>query len=376
MNSQIDYRNRNWEFPLIGILALVLICCMIGTASADWFNSATYGFANEIENFTENYAYVANGTGKLCGTSYHFKPGGGQNWWAHTVTGCDGDNTFVNKSCESSYFNATNCTGNDIKDVYNASGVWCFDLNSGQNVADCSGYANNGTCYDGSSTTTCNWTTGRFGTGIDISGIAGTTNWVELGKPESLDVSGDVLTIEAWLYRACNTDGANDCRFSVIGSTDGNSDGYWFGGQVRASYKALYFWVEGTTAQLEITNFTLAHNQWNHVVLVHDVDEARVYLNGTLWATKASTGNATVASGGYRIGKISAYPHADYWGTVEEVRVYNRSLTGAEIYQHYLNGINGSIAGVKPEETAPSIEKVVKDAVVTILRTIREGFGG
>lgn len=315
-----------------------------------WFNTTYYGFSREIENVTENIAYVV----ELCGMSFHFRVGGGTNFLVSTATGCDGDIAFVNTTNEIPWGNATNSMGYDIAGIYNASGVWSLDMNTGQDIYDLSGYDNNGTCFDGVSTTTCNWTTGIFGTGIEIADLAGTTNWIELGKPPSLDISGTAFTIEAWVKRE------NAARGTVIGSSDGNADGYWLGSEATG---VLYFNMEGID-NLELTNFTYTLNEWNHVVATFDGAKARIYLNGTLWGEVASTGSLTAASGTYRLGEQGAYPNGKYWGIIDEVRIYNRTLSDAEILQHYHNSINASIPGLKLEAEVPVGPSVTQPMII------------
>jgi concanavalin A-like lectin/glucanase superfamily protein len=57
----------------------------------------------------------------------------------------------------------------------------------------------------------------------------------------------------------------------------------------------------------------------------------RLYVNGTLATTTAATGSITVSTGALRIGANSIWTEEAFAGLVDEVRVYNRALTAAEV---------------------------------------------
>lgn len=82
----------------------------------------------------------------------------------------------------------------------------------------------------------------------------------------------------------------------------------------------------------------IAINQWVHIAIVQDAANQRIYFNGTQDSSQVDTTtnafNNLMAIGGWaydnstRASKIS----------VDEFRLYERALTPAEIYQHYING--------------------------------------
>ena len=71
---------------------------------------------------------------------------------------------------------------------------------------------------------------------------------------------------------------------------------------------------------------------WQHVALTYDGTALRVYLNGT---QQGATANAALASqsGALQLGAyIFNSANVDYLaGNLDEVRVYNRALSAAEI---------------------------------------------
>ena len=94
---------------------------------------------------------------------------------------------------------------------------------------------------------------------------------------------------------------------------------------------ALTFWT-GTT---DITFGTVPAGSWQHVAVTYDGTSLRAYLNG------AQLGNARrrrIAAHKRLRCRLGAYifngANVDYFaGTIDEVRVYNRALSAAEIRQ-------------------------------------------
>jgi Concanavalin A-like lectin/glucanases superfamily len=71
-------------------------------------------------------------------------------------------------------------------------------------------------------------------------------------------------------------------------------------------------------------------NPWTHVTMTYDGANIRYYQNGTLVTTTPATGNMTNGNGALRIGGNSIW--GEYFtGRIDEVRVYNRALSAAEI---------------------------------------------
>ena len=71
-------------------------------------------------------------------------------------------------------------------------------------------------------------------------------------------------------------------------------------------------------------------NAWTHVALTYDGATQRLFVNGTQAATRATTGTIQATDNPLWIGGNS--PYGEYFkGLIDEVRVYNRALTQAEI---------------------------------------------
>lgn len=177
---------------------------------------------------------------------------------------------------------------------------------------------------------------------------------------------GNRYSVEMWLWNGL----PNDARpvtgylFSrgVDGAEDAAGDHLGIGGTHHAAATGKLIFVNGKRSdQLLIGTTELPLRTWNHVVLVRDGENVAVYLNGDPGpevAGRAAVGYASgveqVFLGGRPIGgslEQTATERADglanFEGKIDEVSVYDRALTPAEVAAHY------KAAGRPAPATAP-----------------------
>jgi hydrogenase maturation factor HypE len=71
-------------------------------------------------------------------------------------------------------------------------------------------------------------------------------------------------------------------------------------------------------------------NTWTHVAITYDGTTLRMFINGVQTASKVLGGSITVSTGALQIGGNTVW--GEYFkGLIDEVRIYNRALTSAEI---------------------------------------------
>ena len=193
--------------------------------------------------------------------------------------------------------------------------AYSFNEGTGTTVADASGNKNTG------SITGATWTTqGRSGGALSFNG---TSNLVLIPSSASLNVSA-AMTLEAWIYPTASQSGWRTIMQREV-------DAYFLNasndtGALRPSgggtFRGTVAFVTGTTAN--------PVNAWTHVALTYDGATLRLYVNGVLTASQARTGAVQTNSSPLRIGGNS--PYGEYFqGRIDEVRVYNRALSQAEI---------------------------------------------
>ncbi len=162
----------------------------------------------------------------------------------------------------------------------------------------------------------------------------GSTGWVQAPDSAALRVTGQI-TIDAWINPV-----ATGGRV-VDKITAGGADGYLldtYGGVIRFLVDSQG--LNGATP--------LPTGTWSHVAGVYDGAQMRVYLNGTLDGTFATTVAIPTNSLPLRIGAASD-GGSSFNGLIDEVEVFNRALSQAEIQAIVTAGSAGKC---KPEVVA------------------------
>jgi fibronectin type 3 domain-containing protein len=196
--------------------------------------------------------------------------------------------------------------------------AYSMDQGSGTAVPDVSGTGNNGTLSGAT------WATaGKFGGALSFNGSSAI---VTVPDAASLDLTTG-MTTEAWV------------RPTVLGGDwrtvlfkDGPP-----GGMVYDLYAHGTAATNVPTAELNIGGdkavsgpAALPLNAWTHLAATYDGATMRLYVNGAQVAQRAQTGSIPASTGALRIGGNTVYREY-FGGLIDEVRVYNRALTAAEI---------------------------------------------
>lgn len=182
-------------------------------------------------------------------------------------------------------------------------------------VRDASGNGNNG------SVSATSWTTaGRYGGALSFNG---TTSIVTVSDSASLHLSSGV-TMEAWINVP-----AAPLGWQAIVFKEMPADGAYF--LYRSGYSASPVAGVFTTAEQTITGANGPPlNAWTHVAFTYDGATERFYVNGVLVTSRAQTGAISAANGVLHIGGDSVWGE-HFQGLIDEVRIYNRALTAAQI---------------------------------------------
>ena len=184
------------------------------------------------------------------------------------------------------------------------------------------------------------WTTlGRYGNALSFNG---SNSMVRVADSASLDLT-TAMTLSAWIRPTVSQSGwrtilqrETDAYFLNASNSDGPlrpSGGGTLGGNTQ--------YLSGPTAS--------PINAWTHVALTYDGAALRLFVNGTQVANRATTGAIQATDNPLWIG--GNIPYGEYFeGLIDEVRVYNRALTQADIQADMSTGL---VAG-SADTTAPS----------------------
>jgi len=214
------------------------------------------------------------------------------------------------------------------------AGWWRFNNESSENSSffrDWSSWGNNGTC---SGTTYPDSTSGKFGNALRFDG---SNDYVSVLDSVALDITGEV-TIETWIKP-----GAIGTNYTVGKGTTNLIKNYNYVLWIGNTYAMGAGFGNGTDYRMKTSSQSpLTKEQWYHLtaVIVSNTD-IKLYLNGNELSGSYS-GNATTKS----INNNSLYigfgnvASNIFNGTIDEVRIYNRTLSPEEINASYNAGIN------------------------------------
>jgi len=197
--------------------------------------------------------------------------------------------------------------------------AYSFGAGNGTTAKDSSGLNNTGTL---SGTT---WTTsGKFGNALSFNG---TNARVTIPDAASLDLTTG-MTLEAWVYPTALSGGTtNGWRAIILKETAGNLV-YCLRANSNYNRPATGLLIGNEKRLYGVSQLPL--NTWSHLAATYDGASQRLYVNGVQIASRAQTGSMSVSSAPLRIGGNSIW--GEYFqGRIDEVRIYNRALTAAQI---------------------------------------------
>jgi hypothetical protein len=102
-------------------------------------------------------------------------------------------------------------------------------------------------------------------------------------------------------------------------------------------------------ASLKTLTSLIAYNDnaWHHVACTYDGATIKLYMDGTLEATLAATGAVFNATQDFTIGKYSASNAYNFWGSIDEVRVWNTARTASQINSTLYTELLGNEANLQ-----------------------------
>jgi hypothetical protein len=190
-----------------------------------------------------------------------------------------------------------------------------FNETTGTSAADVSGKGNVGT------TRNVTWTTaGKYGGAATFNG---TTSWVTVNDANTLDLT-TAMTLEAWVYPTALGTG---WRTVIFKETPGGIVYSLYAND--STQRALtQLNIGGEQNAWSLTQLPL--NAWSHIAGTWDGTTLKFWINGTLAGSRAVTGTLANSTGVLRLGGNAIW-NEWFAGRIDEVRVYNRALTQAEL---------------------------------------------
>jgi len=196
-----------------------------------------------------------------------------------------------------------------------------FDEGSGNVAMDASGTGNHGNVNGNPQ-----WTNGRAGKALDLDGSG---DFAQVPDSPSLRL-GIQQTAAAWIKVK-----ANPIDFSRLvgkGNITHRNYGLWRaadGDLIYQFYSAGSYCNFQDNAGPGSDSNIPADSKWYHVAGTYDGTTGRLYINGTEVHSSTCTAIPYITDDPLTIGFV--YYHDYFNGTIDEVRVYSRALSGSEI---------------------------------------------
>jgi hypothetical protein len=186
-------------------------------------------------------------------------------------------------------------------------------------IKDYSTFSNNGTVYGARFTSA-----GKSGSAYYFDG---TDDYIDLGNPSALNANFTQITLEAWVMINATPPGEP----VIVGKGAGvkYSLTYYLDGKI-------YFYIYTGSNFL---GSAMSLNAWHHVVGTFNGTGKVLYIDGAQVAI-----NATDSYGATGITTLSAFIGGNYGGnylngSIDEVRIYNATLTAAQVAAIYNGGM-------------------------------------
>jgi prepilin-type N-terminal cleavage/methylation domain-containing protein len=207
-------------------------------------------------------------------------------------------------------------------------GYWSFDEGSGTTAYDRSGNNNNGTLINGPT-----WTQGKVSSALSFDG---TSNYVLVTNPSNNALNPSYITISAWFKTSFTS---TNWR-KIIGKGPDSSEVYSIYISPSNYPYPNYCHVErqiGSQASFNSTGPTVTDGNWHNCVYTFDGSVEKIYVDGVLRNTQNTSGTLTGNNENVSIGAEKSSTTSMYYfdGLIDEVRIYNRALSDAEIKAIY-----------------------------------------
>ena len=207
-------------------------------------------------------------------------------------------------------------------------GHWTMDgTDTLATITDRSGQGNHGYFIGGA--TSSAKTIGVLGQALDFDG---SSNHVALGDPSPLNFQGDsALSVTGWV----KLDDTQNWPVLIAKQAGADPTGQYAVqvGSGSNNKPSLYLNTGSWNMTVE-ANEVLAAGSWYHIAATYDGTNSRIYINGAL-DNSASSQTGPIDGDEFDPIQIGFANGVRMNGLIDDLRVYNRTLTAAEVKQLY-----------------------------------------
>ncbi len=197
---------------------------------------------------------------------------------------------------------------------------------------------NNGTLQNGAT-----FSMGKVGQAFSFDGV---NDWVQISDSPSFTFNTDEISVESWIKLTADTSNANQTILAQYTNFEPNPQYSFYFGVLSSGRKGrfnVYQNSSGSVFQGVLTDAPLPLNTLIHVAATFKLttQEMKFYVNGVEVPASPFPGSQAITSiydstSAVRIGAVTSpiftFPLA---GLIDEVSIYNRSLSASEIQSIY-----------------------------------------
>jgi len=171
---------------------------------------------------------------------------------------------------------------------------------------------------------------GKIGYGMNFDGVS---KFIHVNDNPTIDLAG-TGTISVWIYKTGNsTNGGIVHKGDLLNWSDESVSLQYFPINIT-----LYL-RNASGSSITVTGPALVDNRWYHIVGTWNQTLAMLYVNGVLVANRTNNVTPMNSTGGLNIGcQINSSPYDAFNGTIDELAIWNASLSNADILSLYERG--------------------------------------
>ena len=175
------------------------------------------------------------------------------------------------------------------------------------------------------------WADGKIGGCAELA----SGSYIEVPEIPAYDVT-DAVSLMAWVKTPSITTWAR-----IIDKSQWQDNGFDLVLSQDTHTPAFEFFVNGTTSQAKATT-AVDDGEWHFIAGTFGNKKVRIYVNGVMEQEVTSTGEVDIKPNdwpialGVEANNLSGQPYA---GMIDEVAIFNRELSAAEIMDIFENGV-------------------------------------
>jgi len=190
-----------------------------------------------------------------------------------------------------------------------------------------------------------NFVAGKFGQAIDLQNSVNNQAVIVVGGNENdFDLTGQAVSFSLWY----TTESLYTSFQTLIGKGENSS---WRAARSSSSGTNVKLSVGGANGNAKLN---LQDGSWHNLIGVYDGTGTQLFVDGSLVASTATNGNLPGNVGNaMQIGGNPQAANRGWNGNIDDVAIWNRALTSAEVALIFNNGDGASIRSLVAPPVVP-----------------------